>query len=142
MIDCPVCPGRPAAKISVGSNCFRCDVCDELVFAINNPFNGDLRYAAISNVASLLRAIPDDILLQKIVDQSPISDPPNNMIIEFDGGASALIIQPLSEKNRYTKRTRKSLNKTAFVLKHNLLHVYLPVELIERIRTSSHGKNA
>ena len=141
MIGCPVCPEHPAATINVGSNCFRCSTCNELVFAIKNPFDTTSQYAAISNAAGQLNDIPDDILLQNIVDQSPIADPPRNMIIEFDDGASAIIIQPLSDKSEYTTRTRKSLDKTAFVLNRNLLHVCLPVELMDKIRTSSNGGN-
>ncbi len=105
------------------------------------PFDATSQYAAITNIGGQLRDILDDILLHKIVDQSPIADPPRNMIIEFDEGASAIIIQPLSDKSKYTKRARESLDKTAFVLNHNLLHVCLPVELIVQIRTSSDGEN-
>jgi hypothetical protein len=106
-----------------------------------NPFDATSQYAAISNVAGQICDIPDDILLHKILDQSPIADPPRNMIIEFDDGASAIIVQPLSDKSNYTKRTRKSLDKTAFVLNHNLLHVCLPVELMDKIRTSPDREN-
>lgn len=101
---------------------------------IRNPVESTLEYAAISNATGRLRSIPNDILLHKIVDQSPISDVPRNMIIEFDDGASVIIIQAMSEKTKYSKRTRKSLNKAAFALKRNLLHAYLPVELIDQIR--------
>ena len=141
MIGCPVCPDHPIATTNVGSNCFRCTACNELVFAIKNPDDANSQYAAISNAAGQLRDIPDDILLHKIVDQSPIADPPRNMIIEFDDGASAIIIQPLSDKSKYTKRTRKSLDKTAFVLNRNLLHANLPIELMNQIRNSSDGDN-
>lgn len=141
MIGCPVCQNEPATTNNVGSNCFRCDTCNELVFAIKNPVDPSIQYAAISNAAGQIHDVPDDILRHNIVDQSPISDAPRNMIIEFDDGASVIIIQPLSDKSKYTKRTRKSLDKTAFALKRNLLYANLPVELMDQIRNSADGEN-
>ena len=141
MIRCPVCQNEPIATINVGSNCFRCDACNDLVFAIKNPVDPSVQYAAIANAAGQLHDVPDDILRHNIVDLSPISDAPRNMIIEFDDGASVIIIQPLSDKSKYTKRTRKSLDKTALALKRNLLYANLPVELMDQIRNSADGEN-
>lgn len=59
------------------------------------------------------------------------------MILEFDGGASAILIQPMSEGTEYTEQTRKHLGQTAYALKRSLLHVYLPLELMDKIRTAS-----
>lgn len=98
-------------------------------------------YAAISNASSKVHSIPDDILLQRIIDQSLPTETPRNIIIEFDSGASALIIQPATRKSKYTNRTRKSLDKTTFALKRNVLLATLPIELMEQIRNLFHGND-
>ena len=141
MIACPVCPDHSDAKVQPGSNCFRCPSCEELVFAVKNPFNPAMVYAAISNASSKVHSIPDDILLQRIIDQSLPTETPRNIIIEFDSGASALIIQPATRKSKYTNRTRKSLDKTTFALKRNVLLATLPIELMEQIRNLFHGND-
>ena len=140
MVSCPVCLDHVAATAEDGSNCFRCAACNELVFAIKTPNDPSLPYAAISNASGQLRDIPDDILLHTIVDQSPIADPPRNMTIEFDDGTSVIIINPLSDKTNYTKQTRKSLDKTASALNRNVLHVNLPIDLMDEIRNLNDDK--
>lgn len=137
MIGCPVCSDRSIAKTNVGKNCFRCSTCRELVFIVKNPFDTASQFAAISHVAGQVCDLPDDILLHKIESQSPIDEIPQHMILEFDGGASAILIQPMSEGTEYTEQTRKHLGQTAYALKRSLLHVYLPLELMDKIRTAS-----
>jgi len=141
MISCPVCRSSLSETNEPGTNCFRCDTCDELVFAICLPNNPNLQYAAVSNFGSQIRNVPGDILLYTIVDQSPITDPPRNIIIEFGDGASLLIIQPLTDEMTYPIGTRKSLVKTASALKHNVLFVRLPIELMAQIRNSNGDQN-
>ena len=108
---------------------------------VKNPFDADGEYAGISNASGQLREIPDDLLLHRIVDQSPLADPPRNMIIEFNDGASAVVIQASSDDPQYNRRTRGQLNKTAMALNRDVLHACLPVELMDRIRTQSDGDN-
>lgn len=141
MIACPVCPDHPVAATPVGSNCFRCSSCQDLVFVVKDPFEPNREFAAVSNTKTELREIPDDILTQIIVDQSPTTEPPRNMMIEFDDGASIIMIQRTSDDSKYGKRCRKSFDKTAFVFKRNFLHVFLPVELMEQIRAARDGGN-
>ena len=137
MMECPISPDRPLLTICIGSNCFRCSTCNELVFSVRDPFDATSVFPAFSNANSEFRSIPDDILLHKIVDQSPIEDPPRNMIIEFADGASVLLIQADSANVQYTKGRRIARDKPASALKHDLLHAYLPVELMERIRSAT-----
>jgi len=141
MIECPICPDRPPAKIDVGTNCFQCSTCDELIFAVRNPFDTTSVFPAFSNASSQFRSIPNDALLHMIVDQSPVDDSPRNMLIELADGATIIMIQVDSGNFRYSKNIRTSLNKTANALKHDVLYTQLPVELMERIRTANSARN-
>jgi len=112
------------------------------MFAIRNPFDETSAFPAFSNTNSEFRSVPDDILLHKIIDQSPVDDIARNMIIEFAGGTAVMIIQANPRSFQYTKDIRKSLNKTASALSRDLLHAYLPIELMEQIRTATNAGNA
>jgi len=112
------------------------------VIAVRDPFDPNAVYAAISNAGGEFQAVPDDLLLRQVVDQSPLDQPPRNMIIEFDEGASAILIQPASATSKRTRPSRKSLDKPASALKRKVLHTYLPAELMDRIRMVSKGDNA
>jgi hypothetical protein len=106
---------------------------------VKNPFDPTVEYAGISSASGMLRWVPDDVLAHRIVDQSPPGDPPRHLIIEFDGGAAALVAQSITGGSRYTSRTRKKLDKMAIALQREVLFVRLPSELMEQLRSRSNG---
>ena len=101
------------------------------MFVIRDPFDSRASFPAIAEAAVDTLRVPDDVLLGEIVDQSPIWDTPRNMIIEFNGGNACVIVQA---DTRSTRATRRSLEKTAAILNRHVLSVYVPVELMTRIR--------
>ena len=130
MIVCPECGCDCAGVLSPGQNSVTCVTCDRPVYIVRDPRDMTIGYGAISN--STLLDVPDDVLVHPIVDQSPIDASPRNMIIEFADG-NACVIARCSNPSR---TTRKSLEKTAFVLNRSVLDARLPVELMAYIRST------
>ena len=134
MVTCPECDSN-CDDGSLVSNAATCSVCDRPVYIVRDPRDRTATYAAISN--SDVLELPDDVLTYTIIDQSPRSQPPRNMILEFPAGNACLIAQCSS----LTQPKRKSLDKTACAVNRTVISVRLPVELMAYIRSTAKQSN-